>query len=306
MAALGETPMRALSQIFFNDLKQGFLKPLLERVISDRSLCLEIREDYLNIYYRGGNLLKLDRARAGYAASFCAKYFKGGVQPSLPSPSICNPDDVAVWLTVFPTLKQAIDVFPKEPAEREVQQIIVRDNNFGAIARSTDYYICDIEYASDHGRFDIVAVRWPSMSPERKNQLGRRLVLAEVKYGDGALEGDAGLHSHVEDVNSHLADPANLAALKAEMLQVFNQKQALGLIDCEKSLMSFSDEKPLLLLVMANHDPDKSRLREVLRSLPDCPHAEVRIASACLFGYGLYDQAILSLDQAFKRFEVCI
>lgn len=298
--------MRALSQTFFEDLKQGFLKPLLERVINDRSLCLEIREDYLNIYYRGGNLLKLAHTRAGYAASFCAKYFKGGVQPSLPSPSICNPGDVAAWLASFPILKLAMDVFPKEPAEREVQQIIVRDNNFGAIARSTDYYICDIEYASDHGRFDIVAVRWPSTPSERKDQFGRRLVLAEVKYGDGALEGDAGIHSHVEDVNRHLADPANLAALKTEMLQVFNQKQALGLIDCEKCLVSFSDEKPLLLLVLANHDPAKSRLREVLQSLPDSPHAEVRIASACLLGYGLYDQAILSLEQAFKRFEACI
>lgn len=298
--------MRALCKDFFDDLRGGFLKPLVERVIADRSLCLEIRKDYFNIYYRGGNLLKLAHAQTGYEASFDAKYFRNGSPPSLPSPSICGPDDVAVWLASFPTLKQAMDLFPKEPAEREVQQIIVRDNNFGAIARSTDYYICDIEYASNYGRFDFVAVRWPSTSPGRKNQSGWRLVLGEVKFGDGALEGDAGLHSHVEDINRHLADPANLAALKTEMLQIFNQKQALGLIDCEKCLVSFSEEKPLLLLVLANHDPDKSRLREVLRSLPDSPHAEVRIASACLLGYGLYDQAILSLEQAFKRFEACI
>lgn len=298
--------MRGLSKKFLDDLKQGFLNPLLKRVIVDSSLCMEIRDDYINIYYRGGSLLKLARAKKGYVASFDAKYFSGGVQASLPSPSVCNLGDVTAWLASFPSFKQAMDLSPKEPAEREVQQIIVRDNNFGTIARSTDYYICDIEYASDHGRFDIVAVRWPSKPSARKKQSGHRLALGEVKYGDGALEGTASLHAHVKDINKHLADPATLAALKKEMVRVFNQKRALGLMKCEKDLVSFSDEKPLLLLLLANHDPEKSRLRELLRSLPDSPHAEVRIASACVLGYGLYDQAILSLEQAFERFWACI
>ena len=42
--------------------------------------------------------------------------------------------------------------------EREFQQLMVRDNNFGSIANSTDYYVCDIEYDSDNGRFDMIAV----------------------------------------------------------------------------------------------------------------------------------------------------
>ncbi len=43
-----------------------------------------------------------------------------------------------------------------------MQQLILHDNNRGSIARSTDYYICDLEYANPHGRFDLVAVRWAS------------------------------------------------------------------------------------------------------------------------------------------------
>ncbi len=44
----------------------------------------------------------------------------------------------------LPRLKRAIDLMqPGE--EREVQQLIFRDNNLRSIARSTDYYVFDIE-----------------------------------------------------------------------------------------------------------------------------------------------------------------
>jgi len=46
--------MRGLSKKFMNDLNEGILTPLRRRVLADRSLCLEIREDYVNIYYREG------------------------------------------------------------------------------------------------------------------------------------------------------------------------------------------------------------------------------------------------------------
>jgi len=52
---------RRLSDQFMAGLKEGWLHPLLDRVKADRTLCLEIREDYVNIYYRGGNLLKVSR-----------------------------------------------------------------------------------------------------------------------------------------------------------------------------------------------------------------------------------------------------
>lgn len=66
--------MRGLRQKFMNDLSEGVLAPLRDRVLADRSLCLEIRENYINIYYRGGNLLKLSAApQRGYIAFFDLK-----------------------------------------------------------------------------------------------------------------------------------------------------------------------------------------------------------------------------------------
>lgn len=295
---------RGLSSEFLADLEGGLLAPLRERVTRDQSLCLEVRENYINIYYRGGNVMCVASAAGGYSAFFDRKYFQDAVPP-MPEPRLCEASDVAGWLTALPMLKQAIDL-AQPGEEREVQQLVLRDNNRGCIARSTDYYVCDIEYANHHGRFDLVAVRWPSTPAARKVQNGHRLVLGEVKFGDGALDGSAGLHAHVNGVNGFLAAPGNLAAIKEEMLRVFNQKRALGLIDCEKDLTGFSDEPPVLLLVLVNHDPAKSRLRDLLRTLPPSPQAELRVATGSLLGYGLYDPAILTISEALARFEVCI
>ena len=48
--------MRKLSNSFMNDLMlaDGRLYPILDRVRQDETLMLAIREDYINVYYRGG------------------------------------------------------------------------------------------------------------------------------------------------------------------------------------------------------------------------------------------------------------
>jgi hypothetical protein len=298
---------RGLRKTFLKDLEDGFLCPLLNYVKQDNTLCLELRSNYINVYYRGGNLMQVEvgGGESEYKASFDPQYFSHGEQ-QLPPSGLREPADVAAWLNGLPRLKHAMDLSGKLSEEREVQQNIARDNNVGGVARATDYYVCDIEYASDHGRFDMIAVHWPSTSSVRKEQHDRRLVLAEVKYGDGAVGGRAGLHDHINDVNQFLAISANVDALKQEMVAVFNQKRELELINCEKDLGGFSNEKPQLLLVLVNHDPGKSKLRKLLQTLPPSPHADVCIATACLLGYGLFDPAVLPLEKAMARFETYI
>lgn len=148
--------MHGLNDEFLDDLKGGVLAPLTKAVRSDTSLCLELRGGSINVYYRGGSLMKVKQSAKGYAVSFDEGYFEG----NLPAPHIREEADVTNWLDVLPKLKQAIDQYlgKHREDEREFQQILVRDNNFGSIARSTDYYICDIEYQSRDGRFDMIAV----------------------------------------------------------------------------------------------------------------------------------------------------
>ena len=294
--------MRKLDDGFLGALREGgSLHSLLAAVKSDLTLCLELRGDSINIYYRGGSLMKIEQRSSGdFILSFDKKYFADENRIDLPDST-----DVNAWIEGAPKLKRAMDQWlgKHRNDEREFQQLLLRENNHGRLAKSTDYYICDIEYQSESGRFDLVAVHWPSKRSERKKPRNRRLVFMEMKYGDGALDGSAGIKSHIEDVNRFLSDPDELKNLKKDMVAVFNQKRDLELLDCAKSLESFSDEKPLFFLVFTNHDPEKTGLRSVLGDLPDSPHAELRVATASFVGYGLYDQGIHTIDEARKRFS---
>ena len=172
-------------------------------------------ENYLNIYYRGGCLLKLtkDPANSGvYLPSFDSNYLHG-IQTTL---SVCDCIDdnetVHGWASAIPELKRCMDRFfyrhPKN--EREFAQNFVRENNrTKIIAPGPDYFICDVEYNftvhGAKGQFDAVAVRWDSTSIARKKPRGLRLALIEFKFGDGALSGKAGIEKHISDAEKFLA-----------------------------------------------------------------------------------------------------
>lgn len=296
--------MRSLSRSFMADLDEGILSPITRMVRSDRSLCLELRGDYTNVYYRGGNLMKISSTAVAsvYSIFFDSNYLTSADALDLPDPNVKSIENVEHWISVSPYLKKAMDYHfaKKRKDEREFQQLVLRDNNFGSIANSTDYFVCDIEYQSEHGRFDMVAVHWPSTSVERKNPNNRRLAFIEVKHGDKALKAKSGLHAHISDVNEYVRRRDALDKIKREMVYVFNQKKRLGLISCKKNLESFSDKPPLLLLAFVNHDPGSEILRSQLNTLPDSPHVELRIATASFLGYGLYDQGIHPLDRVKK------
>ena len=308
--------MRWLRDEFLCDLKEGILAPLTDAVLTDTSLCLELRGEYISIYYRGGTLMEVREGSGGYNVDFAPKYFREGEEVPLPKRTVSDKAGISKWIEVAPCLKQAMDRHfrrKQSKLEREFQQILLRDNNFGrkaggergkqSVARSTDYFVCDIEYRISKGRrFDLIAVHWPSDPNQRQETRNRRLVVIEMKYGDEAIPGKSGLRAHVEHVNEYLRDTDNVKRLKAEMVRVFNQKRSLGLIDCGKDLCRFGDERPMLLLVLANHNPNSRWLRDALSPPPDSPYADLYIATASFLGYGLYDQGIHTVGETFERF----
>jgi hypothetical protein len=301
--------MRRLNTEFLASLLNGVLSPLLDRVKSDHTLDLQIRDDALNIYYRGTSILfACVIGNGAYRFSFDTNYFgyDGAGDRSAPAVTdITTSLACSQWLRFLPALKDAMDRYGttvKVQTEREIQQLLVRENNRGTVGMSTDYFICDVEYAGTGFRFDTVAVRWPSTSPARRNGSGLGLAFVELKFGDGSLDGSSGIAKHVADAERIAADSQRLAALKQEMVESFNQKLELGLIGSgEKhpgTLESFSDARPQLLLVLANHDPAKSVLQRVLSDLPPHPHIDLRFARATWFGYGLHESALMTLETA--------
>ena len=69
--------MRKINDRFINDLLFGELSYFLDQVKGKReSLSMEIRNDYVSIYYKGGSLLKIAQNKKGYKFKFDAKYCK--------------------------------------------------------------------------------------------------------------------------------------------------------------------------------------------------------------------------------------
>lgn len=270
---------------------------------------MEFRGEYAaNIYYRGGSLFRIDRSAIGYTLTFDTKYDAGMAA----NPSIC------VAVDHIPLYKHAMDVWfaKNRKYEREFQQVVVRENNrHGAISHATDYYIADVEYVycdaeGTNARFDMVAVKWPSTASARKDEGAPTLAVIEMKYGDDALDGSAGLVAHLNDVQSFVGGAA-MHQFCTDMAKVFWQKCELGLISDmagKKHHITISEENIELIFLIANHDPDKTRLRAAVEQMANLvahkpyPFA-IKFAASSMMGYALYADPMKTLGEMQEILE---
>lgn len=300
---------RLLSNTFIADLLEGNLKELLSYVKRDNTLDIEIRENYINIYYRGGSALKVtDKGGNTYDFHFDVKYIDSN--PSLNAASINALKSQSDWMNYFPLVKQAMDFYftKYNKEEREYQQLVVRENNYSSIANSTDYFIIDIEYDNHKGaQFDIVAIEWDSQATIRKLMKGfkPKLVVIEMKYGDGALKGAAGMIKHISDFEKFISNPQDIAEFKEEMLGAFKQKRQLGLIPCLSDIgnsnvvTQFADNIEMMFLI-ADHDPASSNLQTELSGLNS---QNIKFITSNFVSYGLFKENVFDYDQFNQRFK---
>ena len=296
---------RGLSAEFINDLKEGKLKVLLETVKSDNNLCLSIRNEYINIYYRGGNICKVTKKNEKYLYEFDDSYIKN-TQNKEKIMNTYLKGDIQKIIEIFPLVKSEMDCFfgEKEKAERECQQLIVRENNYSNISNDTDYFIADIEYANKENgsRFDMVAVKWPSTGKDRRNPINTRLSFIEVKFGDDAIDGKAGIQKHAKDILSFCKMNTNIYN---EVEKLLNQEIELGIanVSQKKKEVKLTREKPEFIFLFANHKPAKTKLKTELKKIVEMPEYEelknlcdLKIAKSSCMGYGLYEDTIVSLE----------
>lgn len=316
-----------------DDLKKGILCRFLELVQKDYTLDLELRDGYINLYYRGGRMIEIKDKNQYYSISFDKKFIvnnNGFDFEKLPN-KITTINDANAWERAIPSIKYNIDLhFFEDPMEeREKTQLIIRENNYGKAeetlsicefkneecgvnieiekysmkdqaknmpSRTTDYYICDTECNTDFGELDLVGVKWLSDPIEKKNNRELKLVLFEVKYGDEVVGGKDGICSKIQKLNEKLTEE-NLKQLKEKMKCSFNQKIELGLINNEKFIVSFDSKKPDFVFIIANHNFRKKALRNQLDTLPKCDKADIKFAVAKFMGYGLYANCIFDVDE---------
>ena len=296
-----------LDEEYVQDLLSGSLSSLLEYVIIDPSLDLQIRDNYINIYYRGGNLLKIDKKGTEYEYFFDMNFFKRNKQNS--KETLDEILKKSLWNDYIPEAKQVMDRFfgATKNEEREFQQLVIRDNNRSSLANGTDFFIIDVEYAYPKvGILDLIAVQWLSERLERKypDKYKPKLFIIEMKYGDKALKGKSGLLDHLKQFHHLIENKTYLEQFKKEMINLFEQKRNLGLIPCldktnNANIIPTFDDNLQFAFLLANHDPASELL---IKEMDLLKQIDIKFIVSNFMGYGIYHQSVYDYEQFRQRF----
>ena len=204
----------------------GSLKDLFKKVKSNKNLCLEIRKSYINIYYKGGNLLKVEEKMCGYQFHFDYKYCNNNNNDSLDYVKSLDKKDPVVWINNLPLLMSEMDswfsIHPK--SEREFQHNLIIANS----GIDSAVIIIDIEYAGwtinkKLFRLDMIGIQ--------KLEDGYKLIIFENKYGGGSIGGSAGIKKHYDDIVSILNNESSKEELISSVINIVNNKADLGFFD---------------------------------------------------------------------------
>ena len=266
--------MRHINNHFIEDLLCGELAYFLDQVKQNRSkLSLEIRSGYINIYYKGGNLLKITQKRNGYSFFFDAKYCKHRNDRNFDLLNSLPSSDAATYQEYFPIMMQEMDCwFEEHPKpERDYQHQLLVNNR----------EIVDIEYQIGRRmRLDMLLYT------------NGKLLIVENKYGTGAIGGKAGVAEHYKDICEVLNDPALLDELLESVCHISRAKKTLGLTDVE---ISRTDIKSVeILFLLANYNPSSQSLANEIKNMSRAIPASILLLSG--------DQVQLDIGQAKNLF----
>jgi len=154
----------------------------------------------------------------------------------------------------------------------------------------------------------MLAIKW--LANDRKNGSNCKVALIEIKYGDGALEGDAGIMKHIKDMAALIADEKRYLELLNTMETKFDQLDQLGLLrfnHCANDTKVKLDVQapPEVIFILANHNPRSTKLKRLLLdsdAVDKClsENFELRFFVSSFAGYGLHSKCLLSLDEFRK------
>jgi hypothetical protein len=237
--------MRGISNQFINDLKNGELAFFLNEAKTNPSISLEIRKNYINIYYRGGNAVKITEKRRGYSFKFDSKYcLNKDNDQNYQYLYNLNKRDTKQFIAAFPTIMSEMDSwFAAHPKpERDFQHNLIKQNQ-------KDPIVLDIEYAgwtADRRlfRLDMLALR--------KTPDGYHLIIIENKFGTGAIGGKAGLKKHYDDIAEILSFQKSCDELIDSVISIAANKTELGLINAPLSRNDIKDHEVLFIFANFN------------------------------------------------------
>lgn len=227
---------RGLNESLLELFKNGHLNTLIQCVRADKDLDFQIRENYINIYYKGHSLVKLSENLKIESA-----FIKNTQAPLY----LNNEEDTKKFIATMPVIKEEIRSWRvennKENLEGEYEQLLIRANNLEEKTAS-EYYMIDRQYQTEKemgmNRFDLTGFYWNNKSP-RSNKVVP-LSFIEVKFG---LNNDIqNLHEQLERYYNYVKNHTN--ELVEEYQVIFAQKLKLNLMNQnEDKLRALSEVK---------------------------------------------------------------
>ena len=279
------TQRKISNEKFWKKLTEGEYKEIIDFASQrENELDVQIRDNYLNIYYEGGNLLRVHHS----SLYFDEFYFHRGAKDMrkthlIKSDKTEDKERVASYQrkrdVMFSILRnkgmaaycaQMKEIMDEWVAdlhtigishdEKNAQQQISM-NNRGA----TDYTVVDLEYAVSttsnfkyNGdskkkvpRFDIIAV----------DKTGQLYVI-ELKTGLKAIDGNSGIRAHM-DCFEHSIGRDSKNDFINEMNELLRQKQELKLID--KNVRIDQTKKPQFILAFSD-EQGKNQYEEFVKA----------------------------------------
>lgn len=231
-------------------------------------MSLEVRRDYINIYYRGGNLLKITQNKKGYSFYFDKKYcLNKNDDSAYEKLKALNSSSIEAYTTVFELMMREMDSWfvahPKK--EREYQHNLLNQNPS----------IIDIEYQINR---KTVNGRVRAMRLDMIMLIDDKMVIVENKYGENNVCGKAGLAKHYNDICMVLNDDSLHEELMASMKNIVLAKYQLGLTD--KSMVGLKKEKTEILFLLAEYNTNSKIINNEISAMDASVPARVLFTEA--------------------------
>ncbi len=256
--------MRQLSTDFLEKFDNEY-KDLLCCIVNDTELDMQIRENYLNVYYKGGSILKIKPRSFDIDKMYFFVHTEGGKS----STDVKKDNTIQtvlkekrnMLLSLLPSspneyfrqAKKVMDVWDNALSEKvehnekkEQQQIIL------ANSKNSEYIVLDVEYAvSRNSKFNYMKIAPIKKEVPRFDLIAihnGRLVVIELKKGLGAVPGTSGIKPHMDCFEYTIGRDINGLFIR-EMRTLLAQKKALGLLD---DTLEIKDEKPMFMFAFAD------------------------------------------------------
>jgi len=293
--------MRLLSKNLKKKLENE-LAPIIQYIIADRELDLQIRDNYINVYYKGGNIL-LIKPQSFYFDEYyfyteCDKKRKSNLVKDAKKGNaedrqvICKLRDERDKLLSLLSQQRVEEYFSQakkimDSWEKSLQNIVTHEEKkeqqqiATANRDNTEFVVLDLEYAVSRNsefayncdsdkqvpRFDIVAIH------------NGQLYVIELKKGLGATGGVSGIKPHIKCYANTIGRDHNGLFVK-EMKELLEQKKGLHIID---ENLSITNPQPKFIFAFA----DESNMDEFNEFVQLCRNAQ-------------YDDEIIYLDTSHK------